>query len=69
MTSNVGNIDRIVRIVLALIVGALYFAGYISGMLAIGLLVVGGILLVTGTVKFCPLYKLLGASTAKADKA
>ncbi|MEL6193035.1 MAG: DUF2892 domain-containing protein [Bacteroidota bacterium] len=69
MTSNVGNIDRIVRIVLALIVGALYFGGYISGMLAIGLLVVGGILLVTGTVKFCPLYKLLGASTATADKS
>ncbi|MEM6766244.1 MAG: DUF2892 domain-containing protein [Bacteroidota bacterium] len=69
MQANVGTIDRIVRILLALAVAGLYFGGIISGTVAIVLLVVGGILLVTGTVKFCPLYRILGASTAKSDKA
>jgi hypothetical protein len=32
------------------------------------LVVVGGILVVTAAVGFCPLYRILGLSTARADK-
>ena len=66
MKANVGSIDRIVRVVLAVILGALYFSGTVSGTLGIILLVVGVVLLLTSVVSFCPLYSLFKFSTKKS---
>lgn len=63
MKKNMGAIDRIVRIVVALAIIILYFAGYISGTLAILLLVVGGIFIATSVVSTCPLYLPFSIST------
>ena len=63
MTSNVNNIDRIVRILVALV--AAFFAMSASGAVAILLWVVAAIMVVTAAVGFCPLYKLFGISTKK----
>ncbi len=68
MKSNVSTADRIVRIMVAVIVAALYFANLISGTTAIILIAIGAVLLLTSLINFCPLYYVLGLSTRKKEK-
>ncbi|GAA0191050.1 hypothetical protein GCM10009122_53190 [Fulvivirga kasyanovii] len=63
MKTNMGSLDRVARIVVAALIGVLYFAGIIGGTLAIVLLIVAGIFILTSFVGFCPLYFPLGIST------
>jgi hypothetical protein len=70
MDRNVGNTDRIVRIVAGLLLavaGVAAVAGYWAAGLTIGLLglAVGAILLVTGTTQRCPIDAGAGISTAE----
>lgn len=67
MKSNMGNTDRLVRLVLAVIFGALYFTGTITGTWGIVLLVLGAVFLLTAFIKWCPLYVPFGISTCKTD--
>ncbi len=62
---NMGSIDRIVRIVVAVIIGVLFLTDIISGTLAIILLVLVGIFLLTSLVSTCPLYLPFGIKTFK----
>lgn len=66
MKSNVSNVDRIIRFVLAIAVAVLYFTGVINGTVAIILGVVAVIFFVTSIVNFCPLYRALGISTRRS---
>jgi hypothetical protein len=66
MTKNMGNADRLVRIIVAVLVAALYYNGTIEGTLGIVLLVLAGIFVLTSLVSFCPLYKPFGINTCKA---
>ncbi len=68
MTANMGNTDRIIRTVSALLIGGLYFAEIISGTTAILLGVLAVILLFTGSIGFCPLYMPFRFSTKKIQK-
>lgn len=61
--------DRVIRFLLALGVGALYYFEVIEGTLAYVLLAVAVIFLLTSFVSFCPLYKLLGIRSRKAPEA
>lgn len=63
MKKNMGNIDRILRIIVALALGALYFMEIVTGTLGIVLLVVGVVFLLTSFVSFCPLYTMFKMST------
>jgi len=65
MKKNVGSFDRILRIVLALLIGYLYYNGTISGVLGIVLLVVAVVFLLTGLISSCPLYSIVGIKTCK----
>jgi len=65
MKANMGSADKIIRIILAIVIGILYFANVITGTLATILLIVGGIFLLTSLVSFCPAYLPLGLSTKK----
>ena len=65
MKTNMGGIDRIVRLIIALIIGYLYYAGQISGTLGIALLVFAAVFILTSLVGFCPLYTLFGFNTCK----
>jgi len=63
MKSNVGGIDKILRIVagVALVAWVLFFNGPVWGWL-------GLVAIATGLVNFCPLYPLLGINTCKIKK-
>jgi hypothetical protein len=65
MKKNMGKADRIVRIIVAIILGVLYYNGTISGTWAIVALVVAVIFALTSFVSTCPLYSIVGISTCK----
>lgn len=65
MKKNMGTIDKVIRIAIAIVIAALYFAGQISGTVAIIGLVLAGVFIVTSLIGFCPLYLPIGLSTLK----
>lgn len=65
MKMNLGSVDRVVRIIIALVLGWLYFTNRVTGTLGIVLLVVAAALFVTALVGFCPAYLAFGLSTKK----
>ena len=65
MKKNMGSADKVIRIIIAAIVGVLYFTGTISGTLGIVLLVLAGVFVLTSLISFCPLYAPLGISTCR----
>ncbi len=71
MKKNIGKTDKIIRIVLAVILVALYFTNIVTGTLGIIFLVAAGIALVTALINFCGLYAIFGFSSCplKKDKA
>ncbi len=58
-----GSIDKMLRILVAIIVAALYFFNIITGMVALGLFVLAAIFVLTSVVSFCPLYAPFGINT------
>jgi hypothetical protein len=68
MKQNVGNFDRVARVLIAVAVALLYFTDQITGTLALILGLVAVILVATSLMSFCPIYKMLGLSTRKIEK-
>jgi hypothetical protein len=68
MKANMGSTDRVIRIVLAVVLAALYFSGVISGTLGIVLVVVAVVFALTSLVSFCPLYPIIGINTCDTKK-
>jgi hypothetical protein len=64
MKTNVGGIDRVLRIVLGLALIGLTLAGTIGVWGWIGL-----VPLATAAIGFCPVYPLLGINTCPMKKA
>lgn len=58
-----GSADKIIRVIIAAIIGVLYFTGTISGTLGIILLVLAGVFVLTSFISFCPLYAPFGIRT------
>ena len=67
MKKNMGTIDKVIRILVAVVAAVLYFTHVISGTLAIVLLALSAIFIVTSFLGFCPLYIPLGLSTRKKE--
>jgi hypothetical protein len=65
MKKNMGTIDRVIRILLAIVVIVLYINGSITGIAAIILGIVAFIFIVTSLIGFCPLYAACKISTIK----
>ncbi|MEI6817091.1 MAG: DUF2892 domain-containing protein [Bacteroidota bacterium] len=69
MKKNVGTIDKVARILVAVIISILYFTNQISGTLGIILLVLGGVFILTSFISFCPIYSVFGwSSKGKTNK-
>lgn len=58
-----GTTDRVIRFIVAAVIGVLYYTGTISGTLGIVLLVLAGVFVLTSFISFCPLYAPFGIST------
>jgi uncharacterized membrane protein YtjA (UPF0391 family) len=69
MKKNMGTIDRILRILLAVVAGALSFTGRLTGTAAVITGIFAVIFLVTSSVGFCPAYTPFGNSTLKKGGA
>jgi ABC-type bacteriocin/lantibiotic exporter with double-glycine peptidase domain len=65
MKANMGSADRIIRIIIAAILFALYYMNIISGTLGVIMIVVSAVFVLTSFISFCPLYTILGISTKK----
>lgn len=65
MKKNMGNADRVLRLLAAAIIAVLFFLNLISGALAVILLAVAVIFVLTSFVSFCPLYYPFGISTIR----
>lgn len=63
MKSNVGGIDKILRIVVGAVLIGLAITGAIGAWGWIGVLP-----LATGLINFCPAYQLLGVNTCKLSR-
>ncbi|HQV67678.1 MAG: DUF2892 domain-containing protein [Saprospiraceae bacterium] len=68
MTKNMGNTDKLIRLVIAAIIAVLYYTGTISGTLALVLGIFAVIFTLTSLVNFCPLYTLMGVNTCETKK-
>ncbi|MEN6510095.1 MAG: DUF2892 domain-containing protein [Smithella sp.] len=60
MGQNVGTIDRIVRLVVAILFIAANIVGWITGIVGLVLAVLAGMLLSSVISGHCPLYVMLG---------
>lgn len=65
MINNMGVLDRVLRVIIAIVIAVLYYYGQISGLAAIILGLIAVIFIVTGCIGYCPVYHLLGISTKK----
>jgi hypothetical protein len=68
MKRNMGIIDRLVRVVLAIVVGILILLGILTGVWAWILGALAIVFVVTSAVGLCPLYLPFGLSTCKVGK-
>ncbi|MEI6089976.1 MAG: DUF2892 domain-containing protein [bacterium] len=65
MKKNMGLIDKIIRVLIAVVIAILYFTNVISGVLGIILLVLAVVFVFTSLIGVCPLYSPLKINTKK----
>lgn len=64
-----GVTDRVIRTLLAVVFGLMYYAGIVSGTVGIVLIVLAVIFLLTSLISYCPFYRLFGISTREKETA
>lgn len=60
-----GTADKAIRILIAVVIAAMYFTNVISGTLAIILGILAVVFVLTSFISFCPLYLPFGINTSK----
>jgi len=65
MKKNMGSLDKTLRILAAIAIAILYYAGLISGAVALILGALAIVFVITSFLSFCPLYLPLGINTCK----
>lgn len=68
MKKNMGGLDRILRLIIAVAVVALYYFNVIEGTLAYVLMALAGVFVLTSFVSFCPLYALFRVNSCRLKK-
>ena len=68
MKKNMGNADRIIRVIIAALIAILYFTNVLTGTLGIVLLALAGVFVLTSLISFCPLYAPFGLRTCPMKK-
>jgi hypothetical protein len=67
MKKNMGTLDRVLRFAIAGAIIALYFTHFISGTVAIVLLIVAAAFIITSFISFCPPYLPFGIRTRRSS--
>ena len=67
MKKNMSSVDSIIRLIVAAIIGILFYTNVVSGTFGIILLVLAGVFVLTSIFRFCPLYTLVGLSTCAKE--
>ena len=65
MKRNMGNTDKIIRLIVAAILAFLVYNGNVTGTLSIVLLVVAIVFALTSLLNYCPLYSIVKVNTHK----
>ena len=65
MKKNMGNADKIIRLIIAATIGTLYYLDIVSGTTGIVLMILAIVFAVTSFINFCPLYLPFGINTCK----
>jgi len=65
MKKNMGTVDKVLRLLGAVLLVVLYLTGVVSGVLGIICLLIAVMFVVTSILGFCPLYVPFGFSTNK----
>lgn len=65
MRRNIGTTDRNLRLALGAILIALALLAGLAGAWRIAALVVGAVMILTASLRICPLYTLLGLRTCR----
>ncbi|HZK96888.1 MAG TPA: DUF2892 domain-containing protein [Prolixibacteraceae bacterium] len=65
MKKNMGTVDKVIRILVAVVIAVLFYTQVITGTLGIVLLALAVIFVITSFISFCPLYLPLGINTGK----
>jgi hypothetical protein len=68
MKKNMGSLDRFIRSFIAVNILLFYYKGFISGPVAVVLVILAIIFIVTSLFAYCPLYTWLGIHTNKSQK-
>jgi len=69
MKKNMGALDRVIRLILAVAGAGTVYSHMVEGTLAIVVGVIAVILVLTAAIGFCPLYVPLKISTLKKKPA
>ncbi|OGD25252.1 MAG: hypothetical protein A2Y56_02750 [Candidatus Aminicenantes bacterium RBG_13_63_10] len=69
MKKNMGETDRLIRTLLAIVIAVLIWTEVLKGTLAWIFGALGIVFLITSLIRFCPLYVPFRISTAKTPKA
>jgi hypothetical protein len=65
MLKNVGSLDQIVRVAVAVVLATLYLTGAVTGTAGVVVIVLAGLALITGLFRFYPAYRVCGLSTCR----
>jgi Protein of unknown function (DUF2892) len=65
MKANMGLADRIIRVIIAAILGVLYFTGIITGDLGIVIFLLAIMFAATSLIAFCPMYVIFKLDTVR----
>ncbi len=68
MKTNMGRVDRSVRILMAIVAAILVYFNVVQGILSYILLTMAAVFVFTSLVGFCPIYGLFGLNTCKINK-
>ena len=66
-SANIGSTDRIIRIVIGIALAVYAYSSLLSPWSLVAY-AIAAVLIVTAIVRFCPAYRLIGASTCKTAR-
>ena len=68
MKKNMGKADKLIRFIIAIAIGVLYYQDILKGYLGVVLMIFAIIFLITSLISICPLYSIFGIKTCKTEQ-